>query len=83
MILLLANIVLCWNKKFGVLIPFLSALTGFIIMYWAPGTAIRQSAYENSSILATIFESAGKLWGNMKEWTNIQYICYVLLLLII
>lgn len=81
MCLLVACIILLPKKKIGVLFSLASALAGFWIMYRAPGTALRWGVLEKSTVLITIMECGKKCLENMADWMNIQWVCYLLLLL--
>lgn len=81
MCLLVACIILLPKKKIGVLFSLASALVGFWIMYRAPGTALRWGVLEKSTVLITVMECGKKSLENMANWMNIQWVCYLLLLL--
>lgn len=81
MCLLVSCIILLPKKKIGVLFSLASALVGFWIMYRAPGTALRWEVIEKSTVLITIMECGKKCLENMADWMNIQWVCYLLLLL--
>ena len=69
------------RKKYEALAPLLSAIIGFMIMYFAPGTAARQAQFENAGILQTILESGNRCLSDVRQWTNLQWICCVILVL--
>ena len=54
LLLIFFSIYLIRNKRYYSLLPLLSALVGFGIMYIAPGTMVRQSVFEKQSVLGTI-----------------------------
>lgn len=81
LILFLMALALGVNKKFGSVLSLASAVIGFLIMYFAPGTAVRQATVETSGVLQTILEGGNQCLIDIRQWTNLQWVCYILLVL--
>ncbi len=80
MVLSLLLIGICLNrKKPMVLIPLISAVTGFYIMYRAPGTSNRQSLFERQGVIETILECTKKSIKLMEKWFDIPLLLVILL----
>lgn len=69
------------KKKWWTFLPFLSAVIGFMIMYTAPGTAVRQKNYSEQSVLDTLFQSVLKCYELFCEWVDIRWVLCILLML--
>ncbi len=62
------------NKKANILISLISAVVGFVIMYKAPGTAVRQAMHTPSGVIETLIQSANHAVVLTFEWINLQWI---------
>lgn len=72
--LLLAVIYLLPKKKYYAIAPLISAVVGFVIMYLAPGTAIRQSAFESQSVIGTILATIKHVRVIAREWITFSWL---------
>ena len=69
------------NKRIFPIFPFLAACIGFLIMYKAPGTAIRQSAFARSSVKDTIANSAKQFFVVTDYWISLAFILTLFLMI--
>ncbi len=74
LILLIAVVYLLPQRRYYAITPFVSAVVGFVIMYLAPGTAIRQSAFESQSVGTTIFATIKHLRVIAGEWITLSWL---------
>lgn len=85
-ILLLACIAgwtLLKNKhNWKILLPFALAVVGFIIMYVAPGTAVRQAAFVRPGVVKTLFQTFKRSLTFTGEYCGGNCFFYVLALFI-
>lgn len=77
--LLILSICFAFKKVWYPIIPFIAACVGFLIMYLAPGTAIRANAFVSlsmpqPSVIETIFAVMIKVRSILGEWVNITWI---------
>lgn len=68
------------NKK--VFIPFAVSLVGFAIMYFAPGTAIRQEVCNKSTIIQAVINSTLQVYRCICKWIDIKWILLSIVVLI-
>lgn len=83
-ILMLLFMAVIWGirKRYGVITSLLSAIIGFMIMYFAPGTAVRQGTIqEGSGVLRTVLEGGNRCLIDIRQWTNLQWVCCILLVI--
>lgn len=62
------------KKKYYPLLPLIAACIGFIIMYTAPGTAVRADALTQASIPETIVAVIKEMRSVISDWINIQWL---------
>ena len=67
------------RKKWPVIISLVSAVVGFYIMYKAPGTAIRQSAFVQPSAKDTIVASIQELRNISGSYINIVWVATMIM----
>ncbi len=80
LILLFASLYLIFKKKkYYSIFPLLSSIIGFIIMYKAPGTAIRQSTIHKSSFVETIIETFKYSQELFTSWFNFKWFLCMLI----
>lgn len=75
--LLTLTLLLCRKRKLA--LPWLAAVAGFILVYIAPGTAIRQGLLGKQSIPGTLFGSLkqAEIW--LAQWSDLHwFMCMVL-----
>lgn len=80
LLLLAAIVVMLPKKKCFAIIPFVSACIGFIIMYKAPGTAIRQQAFTVQTVPNTIFETLKYVRMRVGDWVSIEWLLLLVML---
>lgn len=78
--LLTIILLLVFKRKNAIILPFGMAVFGFVIMYTAPGTAVRQGDESYHGIIDTLIHSAWWCFKYICEWINIQWVCFLLLL---
>lgn len=83
-ILLLMVITGCgiYKKKKAVILPLLFALVGFILMYIAPGTAVRQAEFSNPSIIETLKQVIYRSYGFTSEHFTRSCVLYLLAIIL-
>lgn len=67
-----------YKKKYKLSLSLLFAIIGFIIMYLAPGTAIRSSMLGNNGIYRTILSTFIRSFGFMSQYINRNTVFYFL-----
>ena len=72
LILIIYNILVIKKKRNGIF-PLISAIIGFIIMYIAPGTSIRQEQLPSQGLIHTIIMGGLQCIDYLQEWHNIQW----------
>ena len=80
LILLLYSIYLLFNKKFYSLPSLFSAIIGFIIMYIAPGTSIRQSFFTKSTMVKTVLATLKHIRIVIPTWCSFIWILSLLII---
>lgn len=82
-ILILLSIAVVWGRKkrYRAVLSLVSAIVGFFIMYFAPGTSVRQACFESVGILQTVLEGGNQCLIDIRQWTNMQWVCCILLVL--
>ena len=78
--LLCANVFLLYKKRKCAIAPLISAIIGFIIVYIAPGTAERQSAFEQQTVLNTIIQTIKHVKNVFGEWISFTWILSMLII---
>jgi len=76
--LLVAAIYLFTKKRFFAIGPFLSAVIGFIIVYIAPGTALRQKFLKQQTVVDTIVATLKWLRGLIGDWISFSWLICML-----
>ncbi len=74
------------KKKRGVIIPLLIAITGFLLVMFAPGTRVRASVNNSQSLSATLIATIMKALELVRsaDYTmNLRFVVYLLLLLLL
>ena len=71
------------KKKWKILLPLAFAVLGFIIMYVAPGTAVRQEYFQKQGIISTIYHSFKKSLTFTDEYCSKDCFFYILSIFII
>jgi len=81
-LLLFFSLIVVWVKRrrWYPLFPFISACIGFAIMYYAPGTAIRQAALSHQSVTKTIVYAAIQFFRILGSWFSVVFILSLVLL---
>lgn len=84
-LLLIVAIILCIKNKnckkiTYVLGPLISACIGFLIMYLAPGTQIRQTQLAQQGIIETIFTTLNHFFNITNKWCSLTWIVTLLLI---
>lgn len=80
MLLFIACIIAFSKKKFFPLIPFAAACIGFIIMFSAPGTAVRQGYFQSPGVVKTIVKTALHVHGLAAQWISLKWLVSLLVL---
>ena len=80
LLLLSALILALSKKKYFPAFPLIAACIGFVIMMVAPGTAIRQSAFESPGAVTTIIRTAMHVHGLASEWLSIKWLLSLIIL---
>lgn len=80
LLLLSALILALSKKKYFPAFPLIAACIGFVIMMVAPGTAIRQSAFESPGAVTTIIRTAMHVHGLASEWLSIKWLLSLVVL---
>ena len=79
--LLYATIYLMFKKKkYYSLIPLFLSIIGFVIMYKAPGTAIRQSRFQNPSIQKAILETYRFTKVTFISWIDFKWLLTIIII---
>lgn len=79
LLLLTASVVLLiFAKKKYSLFPLACAVFGFLIMYVAPGTAIRQDCLPKATVLMTLAASLVYTFKQVNEWFNLSWLLLLL-----
>lgn len=79
LLLIIVNFLYIKTKKVCALPALIGAIIGFGIMYFAPGTSVRQSALNKTGVPETLLRSVFACYTKMSEWMNLQWICMMLL----
>lgn len=69
-----------FKKRFYPLFPLAAAVIGFVIMYKAPGTAIRAAQLDQQTIMHTVIEVVKYLRDTVENWINIQWLISIIAL---
>lgn len=69
------------KKKRKISISFFVAVLGYILVFIAPGTAIRASLLSQQTVIRTIVKSGIECCRLILEWTDLKWICMFLLCL--
>lgn len=69
------------RKKFSSLFSLITASIGFMIVYFAPGTAVRQGMLEKQDVISTVVASTVGCIDLLFRWCNLHYFLSILLLL--
>ncbi len=79
-ILILAMLTVCFasRRKFCGVMPLISGLAGFLVMYLAPGTAARQSVLAQSSIGKTVWMCGFHAVDAICSWMDLNYFVFLL-----
>lgn len=80
-LILIVAVVLLLKRKPVLFISLSSAIIGFIIMYRAPGTALRQGTEMKQGVISTIVHSVWGCYNYLCDWMNVQWIVFLLLLI--
>ena len=81
LLLIVCISLLCYKKRYYLSVfPLASAVIGFLIMYLAPGTAIRQMRLEGKGILETIWETVKHVRYIMGDWISLVWLLSLLLI---
>lgn len=80
LLLLCAVLVLLPKKKLFCLIPLAAACAGFIIMYTAPGTAVRQAYFDSPGIVTTVVRTALYVHNICWQWMSLKWILSLVIL---
>ena len=78
--LLVATFFLVYKKRLYSFLSLISAIVGFIIMFTAPGTAVRQNAFVSPGVVDTIFSTLDYVRYLLGTWLSIYWIISILLL---
>lgn len=69
------------GKRYYPIFPLISACVGFAIMYFAPGTAIRQEGLSQQTIPVTLFYTSLQFLGFFGSWFSLIYILSLVLMI--
>lgn len=82
LLLLLISIYALYKKKRIICLSLFVAIFGFILMYCAPGTAIRQAYFSNPSIFNTIKQTFIRSFTFTSQYTSRNGMFYILALIL-
>lgn len=68
------------KKRFYPAFPFIAACIGFIIMFKAPGTAVRQAYFESPGVIKTITATILHVHQLASEWFSIKWLIGLVIL---
>ncbi len=71
-----------YKKKKAVILSLLFAIVGFILMYIAPGTAIRQAHFSNPSIIETLKQVIYRSYSFTSEYFTRSCVFYLLAIIL-
>ncbi len=71
-----------YKKKKAVILSLLFAIVGFILMYIAPGTAIRQAHFSNPSIIETLKQVIYRSYSFTSEYFTRSCVLYLLAIIL-
>ncbi len=71
-----------YKKKKAVILSLLFAIVGFILMYIAPGTAIRQAQFSNPSIIETLKQVIYRSYSFTSEYFTRSCVLYLLAIIL-
>ncbi len=71
-----------YKEKKAVILPLLFAIVGFILMYIAPGTAIRQAHFSNPSIIETLKQVIYRSYSFTSEYFTRSCVLYLLAIIL-
>lgn len=80
LLLLVATVLLVYKKRYYSFPTLVSAIVGFIIMFTAPGTAVRQDAFVSPGVINTIFSTLDYVRYLLGTWLSIYWIISIVLL---
>lgn len=69
------------RKKYAGMASLITAVMGFLIVYFAPGTSIRQELLEKQDVVSTLVVSVQECINLLFRWCNLWYALSILLLL--
>lgn len=72
--LLILSVYFAYKKRYLLVLPFVVACVGFVIMYVAPGTAVRFNALTQSSVLKTLCAVSVKIMVLACDWIDIHWL---------
>ena len=67
------------RRRFCGILPLMSGLAGFFVMYSAPGTAVRQSVLTKSSVGKTIWMCGFHAIDAVCSWMDLNYFVFLLI----
>lgn len=73
LLLLAATAFAISKKRFFPLLPLAAACIGFIIMFTAPGTAVRQAYFESPGVVTTVINTALHVHNLASEWCSLKW----------
>lgn len=76
MILIIFNVLTIRKNKKGIF-SLVSAIIGFAVMYFAPGTSIRQQELYSQGVIDTLIESIKRCVIYFHEWHNMQWVLMI------
>ena len=82
-LLVITAAMLIWKKRFyWSALPFASAVIGFLVMYLAPGTAIRQAqdGHGTQGIMDTVLATIEHMRHILGDWVNLIWLLSLLLI---
>lgn len=78
LLLIIVSIYALYKKKKLTCLSLIMAIIGFILMYCAPGTAVRQARFSNPSILNTIKQTFIRSFTFTSQYTSRNAVFYIL-----
>ncbi len=66
------------KKRFYPLLPLAAAVAGFVIMYKAPGTAVRASQLNQQTIVRTVMEVVKYVRATADDWISVQWLISII-----
>lgn len=76
-LLLTFLLLLCGRQHRLLVLPWLSAVAGFAVMYAAPGTAVRKNAVGGAGVISTLFHSLKQAEDWLAQWSDVHWFLFM------